>query len=167
MLLASTLSAELNIPEQIQADFHQTVLNTENNQTLNYSGSVYMKFPNEAKWIYKEPIEKIICLMKNRAWVIEPELEQATLFELDKAVPILKILKQAKEIEKHKYKALYEGVEYIIITDSKDEIKEIKYIDDLGNSVVLTFKELKTKPLDQSILKCTIPEDYDIIDSRY
>ncbi len=167
MLFASTLLAELPVPDQIQADFHQTVVNSENNQTLNYTGSVFMKFPNEAKWIYKQPIEKIICLMQNRAWVIEPELEQATLFQLDKAVPVLKILKKAQQIDTHKYKALYEGIEYIIITDSKDQIKQIKYIDDLGNSVLLTFEKIKTKLIDPSFLKCTIPEDYDIIDGRY
>lgn len=167
MLFASALLAELPVPDQIQADFHQTVVNSENNQTLNYTGSVFMKFSNEAKWIYKQPIEKIICLMQNRAWVIEPELEQATLFQLDKAVPVLKILKKAQQIDKHKYKALYEGIEYIIITDSKDQIKQIKYIDDLGNSVLLTFEKIKTKLIDPSLLKCTIPEDYDIIDGRY
>ena len=167
MLFASVLSATLPIPDQFQADFHQTVINSENNQTLNYTGSVFMKFPNSAKWIYKQPIEKIICLMQNRAWVIEPELEQATLFQLDKAVPILKILKQAKQIDVHRYKAVYEGIEYIIITDSKEQIKQIKYIDDMDNSVILNFKDIKTKYLDQSLLKCIIPEDYDIVDGRY
>jgi len=167
MLFASVLSATLPVPDQFQAGFHQTVINSENNQTLNYTGSVFMKFPNNAKWIYKQPIEKIICLMQNRAWVIEPELEQATLFQLDKAVPILKILKQAKQIDVHRYKAVYEGIEYIIITDSKEQIKQIKYIDDMDNSVILNFKDIKTKYLDQSLLKCIIPEDYDIVDGRY
>jgi len=167
MLFASVLSAALPIPDQINADFRQTVVNSENNQTLKYSGIVFMKLPNEAKWIYKQPIEKIICLMQNRAWVIEPELEQATLFQLDKAVPLLKILQKAQQVSLNKYKAIYEGIDYIIMTDKKEQIKQIEYIDDLGNRVILAFENVKTKLFDQSMLKCTIPEDYDIIDGRY
>ena len=167
ILFASVLSAALPIPDQINADFSQTVVNLENNQTLKYSGSVYTKLPNEAKWIYKQPIKKIICLMQNRAWIIEPELEQATLFQLDKAVPLLKILKKAEQVSPNRYKAFYEGIEYTIITDNKEQIKQIEYLDDLDNRVILAFENVKTKPFDQSLLKCTIPKDYDIIDGRY
>ena len=166
MLFASALLARLQIPDQIHADFSQIVLNTENNQTLRYTGSVFIRFPNEAKWIYKQPIEKTVCLMQNRAWVIEPELEQATLFQLSRATFVLKILKEANQIKKHKYKALHEGVEYIITTDSKERIKRIEYTDDLGNGVVLTFKNIKSNPLNPTSLKCIIPKDYDIIDGR-
>jgi len=167
MLFASVLSAALPIPDQINADFHQTVVNSENNQTLKYSGSVFVKFPNEAKWIYKQPVEKIICLMQNRAWVIEPVLEQATLFQLNKAIPLLKILKKAVQVAKNRYKAVYEDMEYTIITDSQEQIKQIEYLDELDNSVILAFKNVKTKPFDQSLLKCIIPDDYDIIDGRH
>jgi len=167
MLFASALSAALPIPNQVSANFHQTVVNLENNQTLRYSGLVFIKFPNEAKWIYKQPVEKIICLMQNRAWVIEPELEQATLFQLNKTIPLLKILKRAKQVAKSRYEAVYEDIKYIIITDTQEQIKQIEYLDELDNRVILAFKNVKTKPFDKSLLKCTIPDDYDIIDGRY
>jgi outer membrane lipoprotein carrier protein len=167
MLFASVLYASLPIPDQIHASFRQTVVNFENNQTLNYRGLVWMKLPNEAKWVYEQPIKKIICLTQNRAWVIEPELEQATLFQLDKAIPLLKILEKAEKTAPDRYKAFYEGVEYIIVTDDQKRVKQIEYLDDLGNRVTLAFENVDTEPFDTSLLKCTIPEDYDLIDGRY
>jgi outer membrane lipoprotein-sorting protein len=167
MLLASLLSASLPIPNQIHATFHQTVIHAENNETLNYQGRMWIQLPNEAKWIYEKPIEKIICLLRNRAWVIEPELEQATLFQLHKAIPLLELLKKAQQIAPHTYKATYEDMEYTITTDKNEQVKKVEYIDDLGNRVILAFEDVETKPFDQSLLKCTIPEDYDIIDGRF
>jgi len=128
---------------------------------------MWIQLPNEAKWIYEKPIEKIICLLRNRAWVIEPELEQATLFQLHKAIPLLELLKKAQQIAPHTYKATYEDMEYTITTDKNEQVKKVEYIDDLGNRVILAFEDVETKPFDQSLLKCTIPEDYDIIDGRF
>ncbi|BDY12176.1 LolA-like outer membrane lipoprotein chaperone [Hydrogenimonas cancrithermarum] len=167
ILFTSSLFASLSIPGQIRASFHQTVVNSENNQTLDYRGLVWMRLPNEAKWIYKEPVEKIICLTQNRAWIIEPELEQATLFQLEKAIPLLKILKKAKKSGPNRYNAEYEGVEYRIVTNNKGQLKQIEYTDEMGNRVTLAFENVETEPFDDSFLKCTIPEEYDLIDGRY
>ena len=167
MFCTSLLLAAIPVPNQIKANFIQTVVNSENNQTLKYSGSVYFSLPNSAKWIYKEPIKKIICLMETKALVIEPELEQVTLFRLNKAIPVLKILKRAKEIDAQKYSAKFNGIKYTIYTDKSNLVKKIEYIDELSNLVTISLKNIDTKPLKKSSIECKIPDDYDIIDGRY
>ena len=165
--LATALLAALPVPEQIRADFNQTVRNTENNQTLFYTGRLAMKLPDRAKWIYKTPIPKTICLSRERAWVIEPELEQATLYRLDRSIPILAILKKAEKVGENLYRALYNGEEYTIRVDAKQRLRSVEYTDDLNNRVVLRFEAVDTSPFDDSLLRCDIPEDYDIIDGRF
>lgn len=166
MLYTSLLLASIPIPEHIVANFIQTVKNLENNQTLKYSGIVYFKPPNSAKWIYKEPIKKIICLMKRKALIIEPELEQVTLFKLNRAIPVLKILKRAKKIDTQKYGAKFNEIKYTIYTDKNNLVKKIEYVDELSNLVTISLKNIYTKPFKKSSIECKIPDDYDIIDGR-
>ena len=164
-LVSSLFAAFLDI-SSFHANFKQTVTDEEN-ETLVYTGSLQAKKPQFALWYYKTPIKKSIYIRDNQVLVIEPELEQATLFQLHKAIPLLELLKKAQQIAPHTYKATYEDMEYTITTDKNEQVKKVEYIDDLGNRVILAFEDVETKPFDRSVLKCTIPDDYDIIDGRF
>ncbi len=159
--------AALSVPDNLFAPFHQTVRSHESNRTLEYEGKVWVKVPEEARWVYEKPVRKIICVTHDRAWVIEPELEQATLFQLKKAIPLITILKQAKKVSDRAYIAEYEGLTYHIEVDEKGNLKSISHKDDLDNRVTLSFGNIDTKPIDEKTLRCDVPEDYDIIDGRY
>ncbi len=167
LFLASILFASLSVPRQFRADFNQSVVNVDNNRTLHYNGHVAIKVPNRARWEYDKPVKKTICLLKDRAWVIEPDLEQATLYRLDKAIPLLAILEHAKKIDETHYTARYNGVEYAIRVDEKKRLQSVEYHDELGNRVQLRFSHIDTSDFNASLLQCTIPEDYDIIDGRF
>ncbi|WP_300366054.1 LolA-like outer membrane lipoprotein chaperone [Hydrogenimonas sp.] len=167
LLLGTFLFGSLPVPQQFRADFNQTVINTDNNQTLHYSGHVAIKVPNRAKWVYSRPVPKTICLLEDRAWVIEPELEQATLYRLDKAIPLLAILENAKKIDTGHYTARYNGVEYDLRVDEKEKLKAVEYTDELGNRVILLFSGIDTSPIDSTETECTIPREYDVIDGRF
>ncbi len=166
-MLAKLLVASLPVPEYISADFTQVVRNKETKKQLYYSGKLFMKMTGDAKWEYFIPLKKSICLTKNKAWVIEPELEQATLFRLKKSIPLMAILKSAKKTGQDSYTTEFEGVEYQLKVDSKKRIKSIKYFDEMGNRVILRFQNVKTTPFDSSKLQCEIPDDFDVIDGRY
>ena len=167
MFLAVSLFASLPVPGSMYALFHQTVVNRESNQSLRYEGKVWIKIPDEAKWIYEKPVKKIICVTKERAWVIEPELEQATLFQLKKAIPLMEILQKARKVSPGRYETKFEGTTYHIRTDSAKQLRSIGYEDDLGNRVTLTFEDIDTRPVEEKSLRCDIPKGYDIIDARY
>ena len=166
-LLAQLLSASLPVPKFISADFTQVVQSKDTKKQLYYSGRLYMKMPSDAKWDYFIPLKKSICLTAHKAWVIEPELEQATLFKLKKSIPLMAILKNAQKKGTDIYEAEFEGVEYLIRVDSRKRVKSISYLDEIGNRVTLRFQNVKTEPFDSSLLQCEIPEDFDLIDGRY
>ncbi len=166
-LLAQRLTASLPLPDYFSADFTQVVQNKDTKEQLYYSGKLHMKMPDEAKWDYFIPLKKSICLTEHKAWVIEPELEQATLFKLKKSIPLLQILKNANEISPGTYKAEYGGIEYSLKVDDKGVIRSVSYFDEMGNRVTLRFQNVETKPFADSRLECLIPEDFDIIDGRY
>jgi len=60
LLAISTLSANIELPENFQADFTQKITNTKE-KVITYSGKV--RFSNETlfKWSYKEPTQKEVC----------------------------------------------------------------------------------------------------------
>ncbi|WP_353662312.1 LolA-like outer membrane lipoprotein chaperone [Hydrogenimonas sp. SS33] len=158
--------AGLPVPAQMQADFNQSIINKENNETIRYEGHFALKVPGMAKWVYTRPLSKTICLDNDRAWVIEPELEQATLYRLNRAIPLVAILKKAKRIAPGRYEAKYEGVDYDITVDDKGRPLTLSYRDELGNRVLMRFSNLNTAPFDPALLKCDIPDGFDIIDGR-
>ncbi len=166
-LTAGLLQASLPVPRYISADFTQVVQNKDTKKQLYYSGKLYMKMPEEAKWEYFIPLKKTICLQDHKAWVVEPELEQATLFRLKKSIPLMAILESAQKVDDGTYMAEYGGVDYKIEVDSEKMIKSVSYLDEMGNRVTLRFQNLDTEPFDRSKLNCEIPEDFDIIDGRY
>ena len=166
-ITAGNLLASLPVPQFFSADFTQVVQNKDTKKQLYYSGKLFMKMPEDAKWDYFIPLKKTICLSDHKAWVIEPELEQATLFRLKKSIPLLSILKNAKRVGDGVYEAEYGGVDYLLKVDSKGVVSSVTYLDEMGNRVTLRFQNVKTKPFEVSKLQCEIPEDYDIIDGRY
>ncbi|WP_457596162.1 LolA-like outer membrane lipoprotein chaperone [Hydrogenimonas sp.] len=164
--LALPLLATLPLPRYFRADFDQNVTG-EGNRTLRYTGRLEAALPSHAKWRYDTPVKKLICLDGERAWVIEPELEQATLFRLSRAIPLAKILQKARKLAPRRYEAEYGGVTYSITTDDGGTLRTIAYTDDLGNRVVIAFHGVDTDAFDTATLRCDIPADYDIIDGRF
>ena len=162
----SLLFAGLPVPKTLEADFVQTVESPDTNRTLSYRGHMLARLPGQAKWVYTKPMHKTICLDHDRAWVIEPELEQATLYRLGQSIPLTAILNLAEKIDTHRYVAHYKGIDYDITVDARKRLESVAYDDDLGNRVVLRFENLRTDPVDPDALRCEIPDDYDIIDGR-
>ena len=164
---AALLAAGLNVPHRFTAEFNQSVANPDGNTTLTYRGDLAVVLPDTAKWRYKTPVPKTICVAGPRVWVIEPELEQATLYHMGGSIPIFRIFRHAKRQIDGTYLAAYRGRDYRIVVDQKERPVQIRYRDDLGNRVTLTFSHLVPKIDDPSRLKCDIPDDYDIVDTQY
>ena len=167
LLPFALLYAGLPVPEQMRADFNQTVRNVDSNETLRYGGHFALKVPDRAKWVYERPMRKIICLDHDRAWVVEPELEQATIYRLDKAIPLVAILKNAKKVGERRYETRYEGTTYRLTVDEKMRPLTLSYDDELGNRVTMRFFRFDTGPIPEKVLECSIPKEYDVIDGRF
>jgi len=147
-----------------EADFKQ-VITTKNGKNIRYSGKIYFKFNNNQKilWIYKKPILKKIYILDKKINIIEPELEQVIITGLDSNYNLIKILKNAKKIDKNLYKAKIGNVIYEIQL-AKNKIKSIKFSDELQNNNKINFFNIKQNiQLKDEIFEFNIPYDYDVV----
>ena len=164
LLAISTLSANIELPENFQADFTQKITNTKE-KVITYSGKV--RFSNETlfKWSYKEPTQKEVCTNGLELLVVDHDLEQVSAYRISNGIDIAKILKQAKLHSKNVYVAAYENKQYTIQVDTKQKLHSIAYFDDLDNKVQIVFKHMKYGKgnLPSQSMKCNYPKNYDMI----
>ena len=145
-----------------KADFKQIVINSQNKKVL-YSGTIYIKDPFYILWEYKTPVEKNIYIKKNRVTIIEPELEQAIVTNLQNEINLIKLLQQSKKVSENQYKSIFNDRVYFIKIDN-NKISQIKYKDQLDNTIQIKFFNIKQNQLIKNqIFDFVIPFDYDII----
>ncbi len=164
LLASSLLLASIELPENFQADFIQTITNTKN-KVITYSGKV--RFSNETlfKWSYKEPTQKEVCTDGLELLVVDHDLEQVSAYRISNGINIAKIVKEAKLHSKNIYVAEYENKTYTIQVDAQQKLHSIAYFDDLDNKVQILFKQMKygKGSLPEKSMKCNYPIDYDMI----
>ena len=164
LLASSLLSANIELPENFQADFIQKITNTKE-KVITYSGKV--RFSNETlfKWNYKEPTQKEVCTNGLELLVVDHDLEQVSAYRISNGIDIAKILKKAKLHSENIYVAAYENKKYTIQVDNKQKLHSIAYFDDLDNKVQIVFKHMKYGKgnLPSQSMKCNYPKNYDMI----
>ena len=164
LLAISTLSANIELPENFQADFTQKITNTKE-KVIRYSGKV--RFSNETlfKWSYKEPTKKEVCTNGLELLVVDHDLEQVSAYRITQGIDIAKILKKAKPHSENIYVAEYQNKQYTIQVDNKQKLHSIAYFDDLDNKVQIVFKHMKYGKgnLPAEGMKCNYPKNYDMI----
>ncbi|WP_373029421.1 LolA-like outer membrane lipoprotein chaperone [Sulfurovum sp.] len=164
LLAFSALSANVELPENFQADFTQKITNTKE-KVITYRGKV--RFSNERlfKWSYKEPTQKEVCSNGLELLVVDHDLEQVSVYRISNGIDIAKILKKAKLYSENIYVAEYENKQYTIQVDTKQKLHSIAYYDDLDNKVQIVFKHMKYGKgnLPTQSMKCNYPKNYDMI----
>jgi len=163
-LTFSLLLAEINLPENFQADFTQKITNTKQ-KVITYSGKVRFSNDRLFKWSYKEPTQKEVCTDGFELLVVDHDLEQVSAFMITKGIDINKILNKATLYSENIYVAEYENKKYTIQVDKRQRLHSIAYYDDLDNKVQIVFKKMKYGKGDLPVksMKCNYPRDYDMI----
>jgi len=160
----SLLLADIELPDNFQADFTQKITNTKQ-KVITYKGKV--RFTNDRlfKWSYKEPTKKEVCTDGFELLVVDHDLEQVSAFMITKGIDIAKILKKATPYTENIYVAEYENKKYTIQVDKRQRLHSIAYYDDLDNKVQIVFKKMKYGKGDLPVksMKCNYPKDYDMI----
>ncbi|MCD8212937.1 MAG: LolA-like outer membrane lipoprotein chaperone [Campylobacter sp.] len=160
LIAVCTFGAGLNF-KSLQSDFTQIVFSEGSNVT--YKGKFYAKNDNTALWIYESPTPKRIYFDKQRVIVIEDELEQAVISRLDDTPNLTQILAHAEQIQPTLYKAIYDGVDYLI-TIKNGLPTMIDYKDKLSNKIKITLSNpLKDANIPKETLTPIIPQGYDIV----
>ena len=159
-------SASITLPENFQAKFTQKITNPKK-KVINYSGKVYFSDKSLLKWEYVKPTKKEVCTNGYDLVVVDHDLEQVSNYRIDKGFDLSKILKKAKAVKDRKtvYLAKYEGKNYTIQTDAKGRLSRVVYFDDLENTVLIIFTQMRygKGTLKTSKMKCNYPKSYDII----
>ena len=70
----------------LQASFTQTQFDDKMRQQQVTSGEFFLKKPGRFRWEYKQPYSQLIVSDSKSLWIYDPELEQAVLKPLDKAL---------------------------------------------------------------------------------
>jgi outer membrane lipoprotein carrier protein len=70
----------LNDVKSLQAQFRQSVVDTENNRTGDYEGVFYLQRPDRFRWEYVAPFKQQIIGGERLVWVVEVDLEQAVVY---------------------------------------------------------------------------------------
>jgi len=145
-----------------EATFSQTIINNSQKE-IHYSGKLYIQQPHKILWQYKDPIEKFVYINDDIVTIIEPELEQAIVSTLNEEINLLKLIKDAKKIDKTHYVSSLYGIDYhITIEDNK--LTNIKYTDDIDNTIIIDFSNIKqNEKIDKKVFRLRIPSYYDII----
>lgn len=158
----SVQAAELVEFQTLQARFEQSVTNDQA-QTLRYSGSVWLKQPDLARWHYAEPIEKTIYIQGHHVVIVEPDLFQATRFESPLSLNILEAWQKSKPVKAGERLAIV-GENRITIQHEGGFITSVFYRDSLDNEVSIRFFEQEKNPrLEPGHFVPDIPKGFDII----
>lgn len=145
-----------------EASFTQTITNPSGNIVI-YTGLIHIQEPNQIKWQYKNPIEKLVYINNNSVTIIEPELEQAIITRLDKEINIFNLLQNAKLVSNNTYISHFNNVDYSLKLKDK-KLSQISYKDEIENDVIISFKNVQQNHvIDKQIFKFFIPFEFDII----
>ncbi|MCB4752475.1 MAG: hypothetical protein LGB03_06385, partial [Sulfurovum sp.] len=97
--------------------------------------------------------------------VVDHDLEQISVYQIDKGFDLIQILKSARLYKKHIYVTQYEGKNYTIKLNNKGQLQSVLYDDDLDNKVQILFTKIKygKGKLPALVIRCSYSADYDII----
>ncbi|GHV02221.1 hypothetical protein AGMMS49521_3670 [Campylobacterota bacterium] len=148
--------------QTLEQRFVQRVTNDQN-QTLSFSGKVWLKKPNLARYDYEKPQPKIIAIRGNQVLMIEPDLEQATHFKSDLTLNILEVWKMSKEVSKTKREATIND-QLIAIEHNGENIVRVYYTDDFDNFIEIVLGDPKRDAtIANNFFTPAIPSGYDLI----
>lgn len=163
LLFSLSLHASIDDIKTFEADFTQTVTDSEHKQ-LRYTGKLYLRYPNLVLWQYETPVEKAIYVNNEVIITYEPLLEQAIITKPDSDLNFSSILSQAKKIDASSYVSEIDDIKFHITVSNDGTPESISYKDKLQNEVNITFTDsVKNKEIESTLFYPSLPEGIDII----
>jgi len=126
ILSVVTFASSINIPENFQANFKQTITNPKK-KVISYSGKVYFSEGTKLKWEYTKPTKKEVCTNGKELRVVDHDLEQVSEYRINKGFNLSQVLKKAKFHSDKLYLASHGGIQYTIQVDKHNNKHFIVY----------------------------------------
>lgn len=165
-----------------QAHFEQTMLNSEQNDSVLYRGKLSVLRPGRFRWDYSEPEERLIIADGEHIWLLENDLEQVTVASqkkilqgtpaqfliddepLEKSFDIVDIGSkrglQWVELLPKKQEAEFRR---IIIGFAHNQLQQMEMFDQYGQATRISFRQgVKNKPLAASLFEYEPPDGFDV-----
>ena len=164
-LFFATLNAQkIELPVAFKANFLQQVTNTKG-KVIKYRGRIVFNSPSRTKWTYRSPTRKEVCTRGRKLTVIDHDLEQASYFNINRGFNLSKVLRKARHHKGNMYVTTYKGKYYTIVLDSKGQIQQIAYKDNLDNTVNIIFTSIRYRNsrFPRSKFVCAKPRSYDTV----
>lgn len=181
---AERLADELRSYRTFQADFVQTVIDSQGAKIQEARGSLKAKRPGLFYWETKEPMRQYIAADGETVTVYDPDLEQVTIHPMDEQVAGTPALLLSGEVEN--LAATYEVSsrsfgektrEYTLVPKSEDslfvslsltfydgELQEMRLEDSLGQRSVLSFDNIRiNEEISDSAFELDYPATADVI----
>ena len=169
--------------ETIQADFVQTVVDSDGETVQDSQGHVWMQRPGRFRWDYRTPYHQLIVADGKRLWTYDEDLEQATVKDLDAALsstpamllsgyrPLAEVMDWEPDSDNDRYtwfrlhpKERDSAVEKVRIAFDGGELAIIEVVDGFGNHTRIRFSNmLRNQKLDDGLFQLKLPEGTDII----
>lgn len=163
LVLCTQAFASISSITSFEAGFTQTITDDKNKE-LHYKGNLIASKPQNARWTYTTPINKIIYINRYQATVVEPEIEQVIKRNIGSSFDFFEIINNAKKIDKNSYLAKYNDTSFTLEVKN-DTLVSISYLDQFENSVKIVFEgQRQNQKIDRNIFTPVYPLDFDIIE---
>ena len=159
------LQAFFEKTQSLQADFRQTVVDSQGRKVQEVDGTMQLQRPGKFRWDYNKPYVQLIIGDGEKVWLFDPELNQVTVRTVDKAIGSspAALLAGSKEIEKS-FKLKDEGrqdeLEWVLAIPKDKEtgfekvylgfqnnlLQEMEMRDNFGHITVIEFSNLHLNP---------------------
>ena len=162
MLFFTMSFASLSDINSFKADFTQNIVD-EKNKVLSYRGHILASKPQNALWVYSQPVNKYVYINPRTVTIIEPEIEQVIIKRIESNFNFFNMIQNAQKIDKNLYRAHYKESIFTIGTEN-NLLKSISYKDEFENSVEIIFSNQEQNiQIDKKLFVPFVPVEYDII----
>lgn len=166
-----------NTVETLSANFNQQTLSESGQIIANTSGYLKFKRPAQFVWQTHQPIEQTLVLNNNELWLVDQELEQASMRNLEELnnTPLYWLINRPKTLRAlPTFKQEVRGIRWYQTQNSnqlsfgfKDQqLAAIQLTNSLNQTVLVNFDKLVVNStIDNTAFKLSIKPDFDVIRS--
>ena len=163
--------------ETLSADFNQKT--TDEHGAIVASTTGYLKFKRPAQFIWQtqQPIDQTLLLNNNELWLIDHELEQASMRNIDelKNTPLYWLLNRPEQLKTlPTFERESQGIRWYRTQEfnklsfgfTNNQLTAIQLNNQLGQTVLVRFKNvISNSAMSQNIFKLKLNKDFDVIRS--
>jgi len=177
------VAAYFSALKTFQANFEQTVVDSNGEQVQHSEGKVWIQKPGRFRWDYQTPYRQLIVADGKRLWTYDEDLQQATVKPVDDALsstpamllsgfrPLSEVM-NSEPVDSDDGKRWFSlsprqsdsVVEKVRLAFDKDQLVIIEVNDSFGNQTRILFSGiLRNRELEPGLFELKLPADTDII----